>query len=120
MKKYCQNPSCENEAMKEVSVSIRKPSDRKRTLCAACHKAYTWGVQYGQMATRGLLVEPPPQDQGPEPLYRVVYAIDVNAPDMRQAAERAYELMQDLASMRPVLDVLESSGERTRIDLSEE
>ncbi len=120
MKKYCQNPSCENEAVKEVPVSVKKPSDRKQAVCAACLKAYTWGVQHGQMATRGLLVEPPPQDQGPEPLYRVIYVIDVNAPDVRQAAERAYELMRDPASLRPVLDVLENSGERTRIDLSEE
>ncbi len=120
MKKYCQNPLCENEAVNEVPVSVKKPSDRKRALCAACLKAYTWGLKQGQMATGGLLIEPPPQDQGPEPLYRVIYVIDVNARDVRQAAERAYELMQDLASMRPVLDVLENSGERTRIDLSEE
>jgi len=69
---------------------------------------------------QGLIIEPPPKETGPEPLYRVVYVIDVNAMTPQQAAERAYEIMSDPASMRPVLDILEPSGRHTRVDLSEE
>jgi len=48
--KYCQNPLCQNEAVKEVSVSVSKRSDQKRALCALCEEAYSWGVQHGRMA----------------------------------------------------------------------
>jgi hypothetical protein len=35
---------------------VAKPGDEKRTLCAACEEAYTWGVQHGRMtAGNGLL-----------------------------------------------------------------
>ena len=68
---------------------------------------------------QGLCVEPPPKEAGPERLYRVVYVIDINAMNAKQAAERAYEIMTDPQSMRPVLDVLDSTGRRTRVDLSE-
>jgi hypothetical protein len=71
-------------------------------------------------AERGLVIDPPPQEQGPELLYRAVYAIDVNAQDAHQAAERAYEIMIDPESMLPVLEVIDSRGRLTRIDLSEE
>lgn len=47
MEKYCQNPLCENEATKVVPVSVDRPSDQKRALCAVCEKAYSWGVQHG-------------------------------------------------------------------------
>jgi len=66
-----------------------------------------------------LTIEPPPKESGPESLYRVIYVIDINAEDPRQAAESAYTLMQDPESMPPVLDVLDSNGRRTRMDLSE-
>jgi hypothetical protein len=68
---------------------------------------------------KGFTIEPPPQEIGPERLYRVVYMIDVNGLSPRQAAERAYEIMKDPESMRPVLDVLDATGERMRVDLSE-
>jgi hypothetical protein len=118
MEKYCQNSLCENEAVKEVPVSVRKASDQKRALCGPCEEAYSWGVQHGQMS--GLLIELPPKEKGPEPLYRVVYVIDVNAPNAHKAAECAYEIMKDPASIPPVLDVLEAAGQHTRVDLSEE
>jgi len=51
MEKYCQNPLCENEAAKTVPVSVDKPSDQKRALCAVCEEAYTWGVQHGRIAS---------------------------------------------------------------------
>jgi hypothetical protein len=66
-----------------------------------------------------LTIEPPPKETGLERLYRVVYVIDVNAMNPRQAAERAYELMKDPASMRPVLEIIDSSGRQTRVDLSD-
>ena len=47
MKRYCQNPLCENEAVKVVPVSVDRPADQKRALCAACEEVYTWGVQHG-------------------------------------------------------------------------
>jgi hypothetical protein len=50
MKPFCDNPNCESPGFKEVPVSVRKPSDQKRTLCATCQEAYTWGVQHGAMS----------------------------------------------------------------------
>lgn len=120
MKEYCENPLCENKAVKQVPVSVREGSDQKRCLCAACEKVYTWGVQQGTMSQKGLLIEPPPKEKGPEPLYRVIYVIDVNASDPQQVAECAYEMMKDPESMRPVLDVLDAKSRCTRVDLSQE
>jgi hypothetical protein len=68
--------------------------------------------------SKGLMIEPPPTEAELELLYRVVYVIDINAKHPRQAAERAHTLMQDPESLPPVLDVLDSSGRRTRVDLS--
>ena len=68
--------------------------------------------------SKGLMIEPPPTEAGLEQLYRVVYMIDINAKNPRQAAERVHMLMQDPESMSPVLDVLDSNGWRTRVDLS--
>lgn len=120
MEEYCQNPLCENEASKDVPVSVREASDQKRSLCAVCEEAYSWGVQHGQMSHKGLLIEPPPKEQGPEPLYRVVYTIDVNGRDARRAAERAYEIMTDPQSLRPVLHILDGRGTETTVDLAGE
>ena len=69
--------------------------------------------------SKGLTIEPPPREAGPEWLYRVIYMIDINAKSPRQAAKRAHTLMQDPESMPPVLDILDSTGRRTRVDLSE-
>ena len=69
---------------------------------------------------QGLIIEPPPKEDGPERLYRVVYVIDVSAMSPQQAAEHAHEIMRDPESMRPVLDVLDGQGRRARVDLSEE
>ena len=49
MKKFCENQHCESPGFKDVPVSVRKPGDQRRTLCAACEEAYTWGVQHGTM-----------------------------------------------------------------------
>jgi hypothetical protein len=118
MKEYCQNPLCENKAVKQVPVSVREASDQKRSLCAACEEVYTWGVQQGTMSQKGLLIEPPPKETGPEPLYRVVYAIDVNSPNPQQAAEQAYEIMTDRESIRPVLHIVDGRGRNKVVDLA--
>ena len=68
---------------------------------------------------QGLWIEPPPKDAGPERLFRVVYVIDINAMNPKQAAERAHEIMKDPQSMRPVLDIIDSGGRQTRVDLSD-
>jgi hypothetical protein len=201
MKKFCENRHCENPGFKLIPVSVDKPSDQTRTLCATCEEAYTWGVQHGEMIARGepclpnvqrflkkngfmvlgknqtdpslggaveawaykgpldfklaspltfgvgptlrdaltaldlqlatrkpsqvggqslpgLTIEPPPEETGKEPLYRVAYVIDVNASDVRRAAERAYQVMTDPESMAPVLQVIDHKGKTTVIDLS--
>ena len=47
MKEFCDNPYCENPGFKEVPVSVRRAGDQKRTLCASCEEAWSWGVQHG-------------------------------------------------------------------------
>ena len=49
MKTYCENPLCDTEAVTVVEVSVKKPSDEKRSLCACCEEVYFWGVQHGKM-----------------------------------------------------------------------
>ena len=56
MKDYCENPLCENSSVKEVPVSVTKPSDQQRSLCAACEEAYSWGVQHGKMSIQKMKV----------------------------------------------------------------
>jgi hypothetical protein len=120
MEKYCQNPLCENEATKQVPVSMNKAGDQKRSLCAVCEEVYTWGVQHGQMSKAGLKIEPPPKESGPEPLYRVVYVIDVNAADVQDAAEYTHRIMTDPSSLAPVLHVLDDRGREALVDLAVE
>jgi len=52
MDSSCQNDPCKNQAVKQVPVSINKPSDGKRALCNTCEQAYRWGVQHGRMTAR--------------------------------------------------------------------
>lgn len=44
MKEYCENPLCQNKAVKEVPVSAENHADQARALCATCEEAYNWGV----------------------------------------------------------------------------
>ena len=69
--------------------------------------------------TEGLHIPPPPRDSGEKPLFRIVYAIDVDASCPCEAARNALEMMRDPASMPPILDVLDHSGTVTTVDLSE-
>ena len=50
MNEFCENPHCSSRGNKEVPVSINRPGDQQRTLCAACEEAYTWGVQHGRFS----------------------------------------------------------------------
>ncbi len=65
-------------------------------------------------------IEPPPKESGPERLYRVVYIIDVNAADPKEAAQYTHQIMTDHDSLRPVLHVIDEGGESVKIDLSKE
>lgn len=51
MKQHCENPWCQNESINEVPVSVRKPADQIRALCAVCDEAYSWGVQHGRISS---------------------------------------------------------------------
>jgi len=118
MEEYCQNPLCENKAIKEVPVSVQTASDQMRSLCTVCEEAYSWGVQHGKMICEGLKIDPPPEEKGDEPLFRVVYIIDVNSGDVREAAEYTHRIMTDPESLPPVLHVIDSNGKSTEVDLS--
>ena len=64
-------------------------------------------------------IPPPPQESGSEPLWRVLYTIDVNASDAGKAALAAHQMMKDSQSWPPVLDVMDSRGHVQRVDLAE-
>ena len=49
MKEFCENQYCERPGCNEVAVSVQNPGDQKRTLCAPCEEAYSWGVRHGRM-----------------------------------------------------------------------
>ena len=68
-------------------------------------------------AAQGLVIEPPPKERGKEQLFRVVYSIDVSARSPRRAAEQVHQIMVDPGSQPPVLDIIDSRGRVTRVDL---
>ena len=47
------------------------------------------------MSSKDYRISPPPKDKGKEPLFRVIYAIDVGAADERKAAETAWQMMRE-------------------------
>jgi hypothetical protein len=119
METCCQNPLCENEAVIEVTVSVNTASDQMRSLCATCCEAYDLGVKHGlHMRSPGLQILPPPKEEGPQSLYRIVYVIDVGGRDSHEAAKQAYKMMSAPDSMRPVLHVLDADGRDTILDLA--
>ena len=71
------------------------------------------------MNSRDYRVTPPPKDAGEEPLFRVVYAIDVNASDEQKAAETAWHMMRAKDAFDPILMVLDSEGKQTKLDLTD-
>ena len=64
-------------------------------------------------------IQPPPAEKGDEPLFRVIYVIDVNAANPLEAARLAHQIMTDPDSMSPVLEVMDHKGNVEKIDLSE-
>lgn len=121
MKKCCENESCRNKSVTEVTVSIAKPSDQTRLLCAICQEVYGWGVRHGlPIKSPGLQILPPTKEEGSQQLYRVVYVIDVGGQDSHEAARQAYRMMSAPDSMRPVLHVLDTNGHDTILDLANE
>jgi hypothetical protein len=63
-------------------------------------------------------IDPPPEEDGQEHLFRVVYAIDVPAVDPLAAARQVHRIMADGDSLPPVLDVMDHKGKVVRVDLS--
>ena len=66
----------------------------------------------------GLHIDPPPRESGEEPLFRVVYFIDVNAANARDAADFTHQIMVDPESLLPVLQVIDHAGTTVTVDLS--
>ena len=64
---------------------------------------------------KGLHIALPPADH-----WRVVYTIDVDAPDALAAAKVAHVMMVDPDSLWPVLQVVDGRGKVTTIDLAHE
>lgn len=72
------------------------------------------------MSNKDYRITPPPKDRGEEPLFRVVYVIDVGAADERKAAEIAWrQMMRAEDAFDPVLTIIDSDGRQTKLDLSE-
>ena len=95
MKKHSEKPICADGAQKPNSdTSNERPQ----------HK--------------GLNIVPPPKESGEEPLYRVVYVIDVNAADVLEAAQYTHRIMADPNSMPPVLHVMDYEARDRIVDLS--
>ena len=71
------------------------------------------------MSSKDYRIVPPPKDAGEEPLFRVVYAIDVNASDEQKAAEQAWQMMRAKDAFDPILMVLDAEGKQTKLDLTD-
>lgn len=68
---------------------------------------------------KGLVIEPPHKEGGDEPLFRVVYVIDVNAANPIDAARDAHRIMAHPESQPPALEVIDHRGHTASVDLSE-
>ena len=71
------------------------------------------------MSGKDYTISPPPKDAGVEPLFRVVYDIDVNATDEKHAAEAAWQMMRAEDAFDPILMVVDSDGKQTQLDLTD-
>ena len=69
--------------------------------------------------SRTFHIQPPPVEKGNEPLFRVIYVIDVNAANPMEAARLTHQIMTDPDSLPPVLEVMDHEGKVEKIDLSE-
>jgi hypothetical protein len=72
-----------------------------------------------QPTAKGLVIEPPHKEGDDEPLFRVVYIIDVNAARPVAAATQAHHIMADPEAQPPFLEVMDHQGKVVSVDLSE-
>ena len=77
-------------------------------------------IDDNQRPPKGLAIEPPHKEGGNEPLFRVVYVLDVNAANQIEAARQTHRIMSDPESQPPVLEVIDHRGKAVSVDLSEE
>ncbi len=71
------------------------------------------------MSDKDYWIAPPPKDFGENPLFRVVYVIDVEAANAQAAAEYTHRIMTDKDSLPPVFEIINHEGKTVTIDLSE-
>ena len=67
------------------------------------------------MSSKDFIIKPPPEEKN---LFRVVYVIDVEAGNPKEAARKTHKIMTACDSLAPVLEVISQSGKVTKIDLS--
>lgn len=92
----------------------------EKPICADGAQKTSSDVSQNRPRQKGLNIEPPPKESGDEPLYRVVYVIDVNSADVQEAAQYTHRIMTDPESLPPVLHVIDYKGNDTVVDLSAE
>jgi hypothetical protein len=71
------------------------------------------------MSSKDYTISPPPEDEGREPLFRVVYTIDVNAADQKKAAQTAWQMMRAEDAFEPILVTMDSEGNTVKFDLND-
>ena len=72
----------------------------------------------GTRVGRNISIPPPPTEKGGQPLYRVVFVIDLPAAGPDSAAQQAQDMMSDPDSWPPVLQVIDHRGRTTTVDLA--
>ena len=70
------------------------------------------------MGRKEYIINHPPDETVSEPLFRVIYVIDVNAVNPIEAAKLTHRIMTDHDSLPPVLEVMDHKGTVEKIDLS--
>ena len=71
------------------------------------------------MSSKDYTISPPPKDEGHEPLFRVIYAIDVNATNQKKAAQTAWQMMRAEDAFGPILVIMDSEGNTVKFDLND-
>jgi hypothetical protein len=72
----------------------------------------------GTKVRRDISIPPPPVEKGGQPLYRVVFVIDLPAKGPDSAAQQAQDMMSDPDSWPPVLQVIDHRGRSITVDLA--
>jgi hypothetical protein len=121
MEKFCQNPLCENQAVKKVAVSVKAPSDQMRALCAACEEAHSWGVQHGLMSSdeskshESQVQERNMLNKVYDAIEEVLESLDVGGEQSRQYAEEIRILKDVIGYPQPVMGALDEVQRRQQI-----